>query len=104
MARASWRRGSPIDKFTSGYRPHRMDPSAIRSWTEARLKSKSASAVKAWLSEKSRETDEGLRALTQLPSNEKVKKALANAREHKAWLALVRREVERCRPRQTRMR
>lgn len=93
MPRASWVKGTPLDKFTSGYAGHRMDPTAIRQWTAARLRGRSPKAVLKWIGDEDREAVRCLGELAVLPPTSKVRKAIANAQEHRAWLKLIRAEV-----------
>lgn len=99
--RASWRQGTPLDRFTSGYASHRTDRRAVREWTAARLRGRSPKAVLKWIGDEDREAVRCLGELAALPPNSKVRKAVANAHEHRAWLKLVRAEVHAsgCHPR-----
>jgi hypothetical protein len=93
MARASWYSKCPVDKFTSGYRPHRLDNNAIREWASSRLRKGSKNRLLQRLAEGEREVLSALAALRALPTVAKVSRAIANAEEHLAWLRLIRSEL-----------
>lgn len=93
MPLASWVKGTPLEKFTSGYAGHRTDRRAIREWTAARLRGRSAKALLKWIGDEDREALRCLDQLAALSPNSRVRKAIANAQEHRAWLKLIRAEV-----------
>lgn len=93
MARASWKKGSPLVKFTSGNWPHRMDTKAIREWVAAKLRRQSRGKLLVWINWEDRETARCLDALSRMSTSGKVQKAIANAKEHRAWLGLIRAAV-----------
>lgn len=93
MARASWKKGSPLQKFTAGYWPHRMETTAIRALVAAKLARQSPQKLLAWIRREDRETARCLDVLGQMRATGKVQKAIANAKEHRAWLHRIRAAV-----------
>jgi hypothetical protein len=98
MVRASWRSSDPLDKFTSGYCGHHLDPTAIRQWTAARLRGHTPGALRKWLAGEEKGAAKALAALRALPPKKKVERAIANANQHLQWLRLIRAELQRRKP------
>lgn len=103
MAKSSWKKGSPLQKFTSGYWPHRMDSTAIRELIAKKLRRQSPASLLAWIKREVRETDQCLDALSQMDTSDRVRMAIANANEHRVWLSRIRAAVPLASPPPQRM-
>ena len=95
MARASWKRGSPLDDFTSGYQRHRMDHRSIKEWTTSRIRKRGYDGFRQWLADRQVETAKALAEMKAMPMTPKVERAVENATEHRDWLRLLRVEFRR---------
>lgn len=98
MARASWTKGKPLDAFTSGYRPHRTDPRAVREWTASRLRRLTPEQVRQRLDDGMRKASGALAAFASMSPTAKVRRAKANAKAHRRWIWLIRAELDRLHP------
>lgn len=94
MARPPWSGMPPIERFTDYY-PPRTSTVVIRSWVQKRLRRESPRQLLLRLSVMTRETNRALGDLRQMSPGPEVSQAVKNAASHKAWLRLLRREVER---------
>lgn len=99
MARASWTKGTPLDAFTSGYRPHRTDQRAIHEWTVARLRRLTPEQIRQRLDEGMWKTSSALAAFATMSPTAKVRRAKANAKAHRNWIWMIRAELDRLHPR-----
>ena len=99
MARASWTKGTPLDAFTSGYRPHRTDRNAVREWTASRLRRLTAEQIRHRLDEGMKKASDALVALGTMSPTAKVNRAKANAKAHRNWIWMIRAELDRLHPR-----
>lgn len=97
MARASWRKGKPLDAFASGYRPHRTDRRAVHEWTVARLRRHTHTQMKRWLDESDQKASDALILFAAMPATTKLERARANAVAHRQWIRLVKAELDRLR-------
>ena len=99
MARASWTKGTPLDAFTSGYRPHRTGQRAIHEWTVARLRRFTPEQIRHRLDEGMRKASDALAAFATMSPTSKAKRAQANAKAHRNWIWMIRAELDRLHPR-----
>lgn len=90
MTRTPNRTRWPLNKFTYRFQSHDMSEMAVRNWVTERLKRDPPQFILGWIDTEEAEAARALDVLSKMFSTRHVRRAVGNAKQHRAWLRLVR--------------